>query len=158
MPRDRGRETRKAKTCVHAVGVGNLMLLIFGDPSTLALGLVVVLAPFTLASALQLTAFLACSSVSVALGDRRERVELLVCAIGALQPPSEGEDYREAMLAEIRAAPFPLVRAIGINLVQTAPRTILAAWARFLRRLRRRVESRRALRAERPTTLDAPLL
>ncbi|MGH3565426.1 MAG: hypothetical protein ACRDRH_05235 [Pseudonocardia sp.] len=146
MPRDRGRETRKVKTCVHAAGVGNLMLLIFGDPSTLALGLVVVLAPFTLASALQLTAFLACSSVSVALGDRRERVELLVCAIGVLQPPSEGEKYQESMLAEIRAASSPEVLAIGVNLIQTAPRTILAAWVRFLRHLRRRVESQRALR------------
>lgn len=150
MPRDRGREIGKAKICVHAVGVGNLMLLIFGDPTSLALGLVVVLAPFTLALALQLTVFLACRSVSVALGDRRERVELLICAVGALQPPSEGEEYREAILAEIRAAPSSLVRAIGINLVQTAPRTILAAWAHFLRRLRRRARSPRALRAERP--------
>lgn len=139
----RSWRARAAKICVHAVGVGNFMLLAFGDPSTLALGLVVVLAPFTLASALQLTTFLACGSVSVALGDRRERVELLVCAIGGLQPPGAGEEYREAMLAEIRAGPSHLVRAIGINLSQTAPRTILAAWIHFLTRLRRRAKSQR---------------
>lgn len=156
MPRGRGREAWAARLSVHAVGVGNLILLVFGDPSTLALGLVVVLAPFTLASALQLTSFLACGSVSVALGDRRERVELLVCAVGGLQPPSAGEEYREAMLAEIRAAPSHLVRAIGINLIQTAPRTIRAAWVHFLRRLRRRAKSQRARRAERPAFSPSP--
>jgi|AntDryMetagUQ889_1029465.scaffolds.fasta_scaffold04951_4 hypothetical protein len=148
MRRGRRARTRAAKICGHALGVGNLVLLVFGEPTTLALGLVVVLAPFTLASALKLTAFLACSSVSFALGDRRERAELLVCAIGGLQPPSEGEKYREAMLAEIRAAPSHLVRAIGANLIQTAPRTILASWAYLPRRLRKRAQ--RVLRAERP--------
>lgn len=156
MPRGRGREAWAAKLSVHAVGVGNLILLVFGDPSTLALGLAVVLAPFTLASTLQLTAFVACGSVSVALGDRRERVELLICAIGALQPPSAGEKYRESMLAEIRAASYPEVGAIGINLIQTAPRIILAAWIHFLRRLRRRAKSQRARRAERPAFSPSP--
>jgi hypothetical protein len=126
-----------AKTGGHIVGVGNLILLIFGEPTTLMLGLALVLAPLTLTSALKLTAFLACSSVSFALGDRRERAELLVCAIGAVQPPSAGEQYRETMLAEIRFAPSGQVHAIARNLLITALRTILAAWLRIPRRPRR---------------------
>ena len=146
-----GRRARTAKICGHALGVGNLMLLVFGEPTTpLAFVAVVVLAPFTLASGLGLTVLLACSSVSFALGERRERAELLVGVIGGLQPPSEGEKYREAMLAEIRAAPSHLVRAIGINLVQTAPRTILAAWAHFPRGLRKWARPQRVFWAERP--------
>ncbi len=126
----RGQRGRAAKRiCCHALGVGNVMLLVFGD-STTTLSLAVVLAPFTIASALILAALLACWVLCFALGDSRERAELLVGVIGGLQPSSEGEKYREAMLAEIRAAPSRLVQAIGINLVQTAPRTILAAWAR----------------------------
>ncbi len=126
-----------AKTGGHVVGVGNLILLIFGEPTTLTLGLALVLAPLTLTFALKLTAFLACSFVSFALGDRQERAELLVCAIGAVQPPSSGEQYQEAMLAEIRFAPPDQVHAIARNLFVTALRTILAAWLRIPRRLRR---------------------
>ena len=147
----RGLRAKAAKFCAHALGVGNLMLLVFGEPTTLILALAVVLAPFTLASALMLTAFLACSSVSIALGDRRERAELLVYVIGGLQPPSASEDYREAMLAEIRAAPPHLVRAIELNLIETAPRTILAAWVYSSGGLWKRNRSpQRSLQAERP--------
>jgi hypothetical protein len=133
----RGRWLKVAKICGYAVGVGNLILLVLGGPSILPLGLVVVLAPFTLALALKLTAFLACNLVSLALGDCRERTELLVCAVGGLQPPRAGETYREAMLAEVSDAPPHQVRAIRNNLVTTAPRTILAAWAQLPRPLRR---------------------
>ena len=141
----RGQRGRAAKrTCFHALGLGNVMLLVFGDPTTApVLGLAVVLAPFTIASALSLAALLACGVLYFALGDRRERAELLVSVIGGLQPPSKGEKYQEAMLAEIGAAPAHLVRAIGVNLVQTAPRTILAAWVHFPRSLRKRARSQR---------------
>lgn len=133
----RGHRVEVAKICAHVVGVGNFILLVLGEPATLSLGLAVVLAPFTLASALMLTTFLACGMVSLALGDHQERVELLVCAIGGVQPPSAGEKYREAILAEIRAAPPHQMRAIGINLMKTAPRTILEAWVHFPRPLRK---------------------
>jgi hypothetical protein len=126
-----GRWVKVAKICADAVGVGNLVLLMLGGPTIWTLGLAVVLAPFTLALALKLTAFLACNLVSLALGDCRERTELLVCAVGGLQPSRAGETYREAMLAEISAAPSHQVRAIRSNLVTTAPRTILAAWAQL---------------------------
>lgn len=130
-----GRRTEVAtKICAYAVGVGNLMMLVLGEPTTLTLSLAVALTPFTLAMALKLTAFLACNFVSFALGDRRDRAELLVCAIGAVQPSSAGEDYREAMLAEIRFAPSDQVRAIATNLLITALKTILAAWVRIPRR------------------------
>jgi hypothetical protein len=128
-----GQWVKVAKICGYAVGVGNLILLVLGGPTIVTLGLAVVLAPFTLALALTLTAFLACNVVSLALGDCRERTELLVCAVGGLQPPHAGEKYREAMLAEVNAAPSHLVRAIRTNLAKTAPRTILAAWVRFPR-------------------------
>lgn len=124
----RGRRAGVAKICAYAVGVGNLILSVVAEHTTLTLILVVTLAPFTLATALKLTTFLACNTVSFALGDRRERVELLVCAIGGVQPPSAGEKYREAILAEIRAAPSHQVPAFGADLMKTAPRTILAAW------------------------------
>lgn len=127
----RSRRAQIAHSCGHIVGVGNLILLVAGGPTTVTLGVVVVLAPFTLATVLRLTAFLACSLVSLALGDRLERTEVLVCAIGAAQPPSAGEQYREAMLAEIRVAEPDQVRAIRTNLMATAPRTILAAWGRL---------------------------
>lgn len=133
---------KTAKNGGHIVGVGNLLLLIFGEPTTLTLGLALVLSPLTLTFALKLTAFLACSSVSFALGDRRERAELLVCAIGAVQPPSAGERYRETMLAEIRFAPSEQVHAIARDLFITALRTILAAWLRIPRRPRRRAARR----------------
>jgi len=129
----RGRWVQVAKICGYAVGVGNVILLVLGGPTIWILGLAVVLAPFTLALALKLTAFLACNLVSLALGDCRERTELLVCAVGGLQPPCAGEKYREAMLAEVSAAPSHQVRAIRTNLVTTAPRTILAAWGHLPR-------------------------
>ncbi len=131
----RGRWVQAAKAGGYALGVGNLVLLVLGGPTILTLALAVVLAPFTLALALKLTAFLACSVVSLALGDCRERTELLVCAVGALQPPRAGERYREAILAEVSAAPPHQVRAISTNLAQTAPRTILAAWVHLPRPL-----------------------
>lgn len=131
-----GRWMKVAKICGYAVGVGNLILLVLGGLTIWTLGLAVVLAPFTLALALKVTAFLACNLVSLALGDCRERTELLVCAVGALQPPRASEKYREAMLAEVSAAPSYQVRAIRTNLVTTAPRTILAAWAPLPRPLR----------------------
>lgn len=130
-----GRWVKVAKICGYAVGVGNLIMLVIGGPAILTLGLAVVLAPFTLELALKLTAFLACNLVSLALGDCRERTELLVCAVGGLQPPRAGETYREAMLAEVSDAPYHQVRAIRTNLVATAPRTILAAWAHLPRPL-----------------------
>lgn len=132
--RRRGHWAAVATVCAYAVGVGNLILLSFGEPTTLTLGLAVVLAPFTLALALKLTAFLACSLISLAVDDPRKRAELLVCAIGRLQPPSAGEKYREATLAEISAAPPDVVRAIRINLMKTAPRIILNAWVNNHRR------------------------
>lgn len=131
-----GRWVKVAKICGYAAGVANLILLVIGGATILSLGLAVVLAPFTLALALKLTAFLACNVVSLALGDCRERAELLVCAVGALQPSCAGERYREAMLAEVNAAPSHQVRAIRTNLVTTAPRTILAAWVHPPRSLR----------------------
>jgi hypothetical protein len=131
----RGRRIRAAKSCGHILGVGNLIMLVLGEPTTLTLSLAVALAPFTLAMALKLTAFLACGMTSFAIGDRRERAELLVCAVGALQPPSAGDKYREAMLAVIRFAPPDHVRAIATNLLVTAPRTILATWVRIPRPL-----------------------
>lgn len=133
---------KTAKNGGRIIGVGNIILLIFGEPTTLTLGLAVVLAPLTLAFALKLTAFLACSFVSFALGDRRERAELLVCVIGAVQPSSAGEQYREAMLAEIRFAPSGQVQAITGNLLMTALRIILAAWVRIPRRPRKWVARR----------------
>jgi hypothetical protein len=137
----RGRRAEAAKICAHAVGVGNLILLVLGEPTTLTLSLAVALTPFTLATALKLTTFVTCNMVSLALGDGRERAELLVCAIGGVQPPSEGEKYREAMLAEIRAAPSHQLRAIGANLMKTAPKTILGAWVRLPRPLRERARN-----------------
>lgn len=145
----RGR--RAAIICGHTLGMANLMLLTFGDPTTLAVSLAaVVLAPFTLGSVLSLTALFACASIGFTLADRRERTELLVCVIGGLQPPIEGEKYREAMLAEIRAAPSHLVQAIRMNLIQTAPRIILGAWVHFPTGLRKRARTQRGVRAERP--------
>ncbi|MGH3670229.1 MAG: hypothetical protein ACRDSH_06285 [Pseudonocardiaceae bacterium] len=127
----RDQLVKVAKSCGHVLGVGNLLLLGLGGPTAVTLGLVVVLAPFTLAVALKLTVFLACSVVSFALGDHRERAELLVCAISRMQPPSEGEQYQEAMLAEIRAAPSSQLPAIRTNLVTTAPSAIAGAWIRL---------------------------
>ncbi|MGH3776443.1 MAG: hypothetical protein ACRDRR_12040 [Pseudonocardiaceae bacterium] len=147
----RDRWAKVAKICGYALGVGNPALLVLGEPTALTLGLAVVLAPFTLALVLQLTAFLACNFVSLALGDPRERAELLVCAVSGLQPPSAGEEYREAMLAEISAAPPHQVRAIRINLMHTAARTILAAWAHVPRRLWKRARPQKVFRAQRPT-------
>jgi hypothetical protein len=131
----RGRWVKVAKICGYVLGLGNIIVLLCGGPTIVTLGLAVVLAPFTLALVLRLTAFLACNFVSLALGDCRERAELLVCAVGGLQPPSAGERYREAMLAEISAAPSHLVGAIRTNLMATAPRTILAAWVYLPRSL-----------------------
>lgn len=135
-----GRWAQVAKFCGYALGVGNLVLLVHGGPTILTLVLAVVLAPFTLALALKLTAFLACSVVILALGDRRERTELLVCAIGGLQPPSAGERYRETILAEVSAAlsDSGQLWPIRIDLMKSAPRTILTAWVR-LPRLRRKL-------------------
>ena len=131
-----GRWAGVAKFCRYALGVVTPFLLFpvyLGAFTTLTLVLAVALSPFTLGWALKLTAFIACSLLSLALGDRRERTELLVCAIGGLQPPDAGEKYGEAMLAEIRAAESHRVRAIGFNLMITAPRTILAEWISLLR-------------------------
>jgi hypothetical protein len=128
----RDQWTRTAKSCGHVVGVVNLVLLIFGGSTPLTLGLAVMLAPLTLALGLKLTAVLACNCIGLALGNCHERAELVVCGISAVQPPSAGEMYREAMLAEIRFAPAEQVRAITNNLLITAPRTILAAWTRLL--------------------------
>lgn len=113
-----------AKIGAYTLGAGNLVLWSLGSSTDLTF----VLAPFTLALALKLTAFLACSLVSFVLGDRRERTELLICAIAWLQPPVQGERYQEAMLAENHAAAPDQVLAIRLNLMKHAPRTILAAW------------------------------
>ena len=129
----RGQRIKVVKIGGYAFGVAYLILLVLGGPTIWILGPAVVLVPLTLALVLRLTAFFACGFVSLALGDPRERVELLVCAIGRLQPPSAGEKYREAMLAEVSAAPPHLVRAIRTNLAKTAPRTILATWVHLLR-------------------------
>ncbi|MGH3973520.1 MAG: hypothetical protein ACRDS9_09355 [Pseudonocardiaceae bacterium] len=154
----RGWRVELAKTCGYALGVGNLALLlvlaeqwVLAEHTIVTLSLAVVLAPFTLALSLKLTAFLACGFVSLALGDPRERAELLVYAIAGLQPPSAGEKYREAMHAEISVAPSDQVRAIRINLIQTTATTVLAAWAQFFRGLWRRARPQRVFRAQRPT-------
>jgi hypothetical protein len=129
----RDRRAKVAKSCGHVLGVGNLILLIFGQPTTVTLSVTVVLAPFTLAMALKLTVFLACSCVSLALGDCQDRAELLACAIGGAQPPGEGEQYREAMIAEIRDdLAAEKISAIVADLLINAPRTILRAWVRVL--------------------------
>lgn len=145
-----GGWAKVAKFGGYALGVATLILLVFGEPTTLTLILVVLLAPFTLALALKLTAFLACSVVSLGLGDSQERTELLVCAIGRLQPPSAGERYREAILAEVGAAPSDQIRAIRTDLMKNAPRTILAAWVRLPRPLRKPVRNAVGSSTERP--------
>lgn len=146
----RGWRGEVVKALGYGLGVGNVGLLVFAEPTTATLGLAVLLAPFTLALALKLTAFLACNFVSLVLGDPRERAEVLVCAVAGLQPPSAGERYQEAILAEINAAPSDQVSAIRINLMKTATHTILAAWAQFFRRIRKRVRPQRVFRAQRP--------
>ncbi len=133
---NRERRARVIRICAHVVGVANLLLLLFADPTTVVLGLSALLAPFTLAMGLQLTAFLACGAVSFALGGHRERAELLVCVISRMQRTGMGERYQESMLAEIHAAPIQLLRAIRTNLVITAPRIILASWTHLPRSLR----------------------
>ncbi len=125
----RGRWATVATICGDSLGVANLILLAHPASAKVTLGLAVVLAPFTLALALRPTAFLACHVVSLVLSSRRDRVELLICAIGGLQPPLKGEKYREAILAELRAAPSHQVAAIRTDLMKNAPRTIVAAWA-----------------------------
>jgi hypothetical protein len=146
----RGRWTKVAKIGSYTLGVANLALLIFVQPTVLSFIFAVVLAPFTLALALKLTALLSCHAVSFVLGDRRERAELLVCAVGGLQPPAAGKKYREAMLAEISAAPPDLVPAIRTDLVKTAVRVVVAAWAQFGRRLWKRARQQKVFSAQRP--------
>lgn len=138
-----GRRAKAAEICAYAVGVGVLITLVLAEPTALTLGLAIVLAPFTLAMALQLTAFLAGGMLSFTLSDCRDRAELVACAIGAVQPPGEGEQYQETMVAMIRdpSASLKQVRAMRSNLLITAPRTILEAWMRVLR-ARRRVRAR----------------
>jgi hypothetical protein len=123
---------KAAKFCGYFLGAGNLIFLVFGQPTIVGLGVEIALAPFTLALVLGLTSFLACNLLSFVLGDGRERAELLVHAIGALQPPNDSEKYREAMFGEIRAAPSHLIKSLRINLVVTSPRTILIAWRYLL--------------------------
>jgi hypothetical protein len=139
-----GRRAKAAKSCAHAVGVGNVIMLVLAKPGALILSLAVVLAPFTLAMALRLTAALALGVLSLALIARRDRAELLVCAIGAMQPPSAGEEYRETMIADIRDDELTdeILRKIPANLLKTAPRTILAAWVRIPRLLWKRATRR----------------
>lgn len=144
-----GRWTKIIKVGSYALGAANLVLLILIQPTVLSFVLTVVLAPFTLALALKLTALLACHAVSFALGDRRERAELLVCAVGGLQPPAAGEKYREAMLAEISAAPPDLVPAIRTDLVKAAVRVVLAAWAQFGRQVWKRARQQKVFSAQR---------
>ncbi|MGH3995996.1 MAG: hypothetical protein ACRDTJ_00855, partial [Pseudonocardiaceae bacterium] len=131
----RGRWVDVVKICCYTLGVGNLIFLVFAEPTTLTLSLSVMLAPFTLAMALKLMAFLARSTVGFALGDRRERVEMLISAIGGLQPPGAGEKYRDIMIAEIHDVPYGALRVIKTDLVKTAPRTVLNAWVNNLRRV-----------------------
>lgn len=145
-----GKWAKVTKVCGYALGVGNLMLLIVGEPTTLTLILVVILAPFTIIMALNLTTFLSCNIVCVALGDRRERAELLVCAIAGVQPPNAGEEYQETMLAVISAAQSHKVRAIRANLMRTAPGTILAAWVGLSRPLRKPVRNAVGSSTDRP--------
>jgi hypothetical protein len=140
-----------AKAVGYALGMGNIALLVLAEPTTLTLGLAVALAPFTLALALKLTAFIACSFISLAVGNPRERAELLVSAVSAVQPPGLGEKYREAMLAEINAAPADQVHAIRIDLMKTAVSIVLAAWAQFFRRLYKRARPRKIFRPQHPT-------
>ncbi|MBV8540471.1 MAG: hypothetical protein JO063_00205 [Pseudonocardiales bacterium] len=130
----RGRRAEVGKICAYAAGAGNLVLLVFGAHTTWTLGLAVVLAPFTLATALHLTTFLACGVLSLVLGNRREQAELLVCAIGAMQPSTAGEEYQETMIAVIRHARPDEARKIRNDLMAAAPRTVLEAWVRRLLR------------------------
>lgn len=134
----RGWWVEVAKACAYSLGVANIALLIVAESTTLTLVLALLLGPFTLALALKLTAVLACGFVSLAIGDPRERAELLVSVVAGAQPPSAGEQYREAMQAEISVAPTDLVATIRINLMKTATHTILAAWAQCFRRLWKR--------------------
>lgn len=140
----RGRRVKAAQSCAYAVGVGNLIMLVLAKPTALTLSLAVVLALFTFAMALRLTASLALGVLSLVLSDRRGRAELLVCAIGALQPPSAGEEYRETMIADIRDDEMTdeILRTIPANLLKNAPRTIVAAWIRIPRPLWKRVTRR----------------
>ncbi|MBV9140794.1 MAG: hypothetical protein JO115_07740 [Pseudonocardiales bacterium] len=133
------RRAKAAKICAYAVGVGMLIMLVLATPTALTLSLAVLLVPFTLAMSLRLTASLACDVLSLMLGDCRDRAELVASAIGAIQPPSEGEQYQETMVNTIRdpdASP-ELVRKMCIDLLKTAPSTILEAWMRVLRPRRR---------------------
>ena len=124
----RAEVTKKTKKFAYAMGVANLIILIFGASTALTLSVAIVLAPFLLATGLQLTASIACGALSYALSDRRDRAELLARVIATMLPWRAGEQYQEAMIAEIRAAPPHLVRPIALNLVATAPRTILEVW------------------------------
>ncbi|MGH3718453.1 MAG: hypothetical protein ACRDRI_06325 [Pseudonocardiaceae bacterium] len=137
------RRRRVAKICAYAVGAGNLMLLVFGAPTMVTLGLAVVLAPFTLAMALQLTASLACGVLSLVLGNPQDQAELLVGAIGAVQPRNAGAEYQEAMIDVIRHAKPDDVRKIRNDLLAAAPRTVLEAWGRRLLRSPRERPARR---------------
>lgn len=128
------RRAKAAEICAHALGVGVLIMLVLAEPTAVTLSLAVALAPFTLATVLRLTVFLACGVLSLVLGDCRDRAELVACAIGAVQPPGEGEQYRETMIAEIRYEPADeKIPAITVDLLINAPRTIWGAWRRVLR-------------------------
>lgn len=129
-------EIANVGTC--AAGLANLIILTFGAPTALTLSVAVLLAPFMLATALQLTVLVACSVLSYALSDGRDRAELLVRMISAMLPRSADEKYREAMIADIRVARSHQIRPIALNLIATAPRTILDAWVRLPRPLWRR--------------------
>ncbi len=131
-------QSYRAKICICAAGVGNVLLLACGASTALTLSVAVLLAPFTLAAALQLTVFVACSVLSYALSDGRDRAELLVSVISALLPRSAGDGYQESMIAEIRTARSDQVRQIALNLIATAPTTIFDAWVRLPRPLWKR--------------------
>jgi hypothetical protein len=51
-----GRWAKVTKFCLYALGLGNLVLLVLGEPTILPLVLAVVLAPLSLALALKLMA------------------------------------------------------------------------------------------------------
>lgn len=129
-------QSHRAKICICAAGVGNVLLLAFGAPTALTLSVAVFLAPLTLFMALQLTVFVACGVLSFALGDGRDRAELLVYVISAMFPGGgSGEKYSETMISEVRVAPPEQIWPIALNLTAAAPRTIFDAWVRLPRPL-----------------------
>lgn len=149
----RSHRAEVIKKSAYVLGVANLIILIFGVSNALTLSVAILLAPFLLATALQLTVFLACAVLSYALSNSWDRAELLASTISAMLPRGTDERYEETIIAEIREARAewgwwialtltatapgtrgddhnrpPDARRITLNLIATAPRAIYEAW------------------------------